>query len=623
MTFNLFVLPFFLGLIFLIITIVKKIRLWIRVMDEGDRMKLHSGLRSVNLFRGLREIFFESLLHRKMFRRNPMLGYMHMCFAFGWLLLILFGNMESRIYSGLWINPPYYPIFLKFFIHDKNVLPFEIFTIPGFFRFSMDLLLVFILSGLVLAIIKRSRSRWFGLTKNTRLQLTDKVAMTTLWLIFPMRLLAESFTAGAYGYGGGFVTQHLGNVLAFVWPLSDKGVAYGCWWIYSLSLGLFFVTLPYSRYMHIPTELVLILFRNFGIKPKKGSASMSDIEIMSCPRCGVCIDICPMNSAAGITDIQAVYFLQSVRNQQVIENITMRCLVCGRCQDVCPVGIHADFHRLVQRESYVKELKQDYSYLPEPASKKAEVVYFAGCMSHLTPSIPKAMKKILDVAGIDYYFLDEDHSICCGRPLMLAGKAGQARELIERNKAMIAASGAKILVTSCPICYRVFREDYQLDLTVVHHTQYILEQIKKGKVPLQAYFRKVAYHDPCDLGRGSGIFEAPRELLRKIADPVFVENEGKNAPCCGGSLGLLNANKEERDLITKKTVENYLVSDPELLVTSCPLCKKTLAKHSPVDVMDIAELVQSALPVSTSSSSTARSSWQMTRNLDHIRLPSG
>ncbi|HZX62360.1 MAG TPA: hypothetical protein VFE66_04025 [Bacteroidales bacterium] len=159
MTFNLFVLPFILGLIFLVITLVKKNRNWIREMDSPDRKKLNEGLRSPKLFLALNEIFFESLLHRKMFRRNPLLGFMHMSFAFGWFLLILFGNMESRIYSGLWINPPYYPIFLKFFIHDKHVLPFEIFTIPGFFRFSMDLLLVFVLSGMVLAIIKRSRSK--------------------------------------------------------------------------------------------------------------------------------------------------------------------------------------------------------------------------------------------------------------------------------------------------------------------------------------------------------------------------------------------------------------------------------------------------------------------------------
>ncbi|MGA3014889.1 MAG: (Fe-S)-binding protein, partial [Bacteroidales bacterium] len=508
----------------------------------------------------------------------------------------LFGNMESRIYSGLWINPPYFPIFMKFFIHDKRVLPFEVFTIPGFFRFSMDLILLFILSGMVLAILKRSHSKWFGLKKTTQLQFTDKVAMICLWLIFPLRLLAESFTAGAYGYGGGFVTQHLGNVLVFIWPLSDKAVAYSFWWMYSLSLGIFFVTLPYSRYMHIPTELTLILYRNFGFDQKKSREYFSEIEVLSCSRCGVCIDICQMNSAAGIQDIQPVYFLQSIRNQQVMDTIAMRCLVCGRCQEVCPVGIQLDPQRIGQRENFQSQLIQDYSYLNPHSTGTAEVVYFAGCMSHLTPSITHSLKKILNIAGINYLFLDEDKSICCGRPLMLSGKSRQAEELIKQNKKLILDSGAGTLVTSCPICFRVFREEYGLEIRVLHHTQYLLEIIKKGKVPLQAYFRKVAYHDPCDLGRGSGIFKEPRELLRMISDPVQTDNEFKDAPCCGGSLALFNASNGEKDKITRAALSNYLEKDPEILVTACPLCKKTFAKHSPIDVLDIAELVMEAIP---------------------------
>jgi len=599
MTFNLFVLPFVLGLIFLFFTMIRKNRNWIRRMDPEDKQKLASGLRSAKVFLALREIFFESLLHRKMFHKNPLLGFMHMSFAFGWFLLILFGNLESRIYSGFWINPPYFPIFLKFFIHDKRVLPFEIFTVPGFFRFSMDLILMFILCGMVLAIIKRSHSKWFGLKKTTQLQFSDKVAMTCLWLIFPLRLLAESFTAGAYGYGGGFVTQHLGNVLVFIWPLSDKVVAYAFWWMYSLSLGIFFITVPYSRYMHIPTELILIFYRNFGIHPGKGSEYFSEIEVLSCPRCGVCIDVCQMNSAAGIHDIQAVYFLQSIRNQQVMESIATRCLVCGRCQEACPVGIHTDFQRIVQRESFQQLQFQDYSYLKQETTKKAEVVYFAGCMSHLTPTIPRAMKKILDTSKVDYLFMDEDRSICCGRPLMLAGKLQQARDLIEQNKNKIMDSGATTLVTSCPICYRIFMEEYHLELRVLHHTQYILELIKLGKVPLQSYHRKVVYHDPCDLGRGSGIFNEPMELLQKIADPLDTENKGVDSLCCGGSLGLLNAGTEERDKITQEALSSYLECDPELLVTACPLCKKTFAKLSPVGVMDIAELVMDAIPKDT------------------------
>ncbi|MFH1295766.1 MAG: hypothetical protein ABIJ04_00635 [Bacteroidota bacterium] len=154
-SFNLFVLPFSLGLIYLLYMIIRWWIKWIRGLPaEGH----------------------------KRFRRNALLGYMHMSFAFGWFLLILFGNIESRIYSTTHVNPPYYPIFLKFFIHDKTVQWFEIYTVPGFFRFLMDFLLLFVLSGLVLAMVKRGRSRWFGMKRTTHYQLTDKVALICLWL---------------------------------------------------------------------------------------------------------------------------------------------------------------------------------------------------------------------------------------------------------------------------------------------------------------------------------------------------------------------------------------------------------------------------------------------------------
>ena len=596
MTFNFFVLPFFFGLIFIIASIIKRYARWIKALKPDDREKFNRGFRTPLLFIALKEVAFESLLHRKMFRRNPLLGYMHISFALGWFLLIIVGNMESRIYSGLWINPPYYPIFLKFFIHDKRVLPFEIFTVPGFFRFSMDLLLLFVLSGLVMAIIKRSRSKWFGIQKTTKLQLTDKVAMTCLWLIFPMRLLAESFTAGAYGYGGGFITQHLGNLLAFLWPLSDKYAAYGFWWLYSLSLGIFFVTLPYSRYMHIPAEILLIFFRNFGIKPKKEFTVFSEVEVMSCPRCGVCIDICQMNSAVQENNAQAVYFIRSIRDEQVSESNALKCLVCGRCQEVCPVSINTDSLRLIKRKEFHKNEKVNHSFLLNSNSTKTDILYFAGCMTHLTPGIIRSMLGILDRSGLNYKFLDKDKTICCGRPMMLAGKEQQAKEMIGNNIRLIESSNAKLLVTSCPICSRIFKEEYNLNIKVQHHTSFLLDLIKTGKIPLQAYFRKVAYHDPCDLGRGAQEYLAPRELLRKVSDLMDVKHQAHESLCCGGSLGMFTMTKDQRDKITKEALENLLESSPDVITTACPLCKKTFAKFSPVDVMDVSEIVYAALP---------------------------
>jgi len=594
--FNFFVLPFTLGLIYVFLAVGKSWYRWIAALPAIDKVKLTNGLKHPGkIAAALREIFLESLIHRKMWKQNPLLGYMHMSFALGWFLLIVLGNIESRFYSGTHLNAPYYPIFLKFFIHDKLVLFFEVYSVPFLFRFIMDLLLIFILSGLVLAFLKRKQSKWFGMKKTTSHHFTDRVAITTLWLIFPMRLLAESYTAGYYGNGGGFMTQPLGNFLVSITPLPSDFVAYTMWWGYSLVLGIFFVMLPYSRYMHIPTEILLIFFRHCGIQPKKWYSSFSETEVQSCSRCGVCLDDCPM-IAAGIQDSQAVYFISGVRDRYVPEEISQKCLVCGRCQEVCPVGVSTDSLRLIKRREITSGQASDFRYLPNGHSGKGDVVYFSGCMTHLTPTIILAMKGILTRAGIDFIHLDANGSVCCGRPLMIAGKDRQANELIEFNKTLIRQTQARMLVTSCPICYRVFREEYNLPIRIQHHSQFLLNLVKTGKIPLQGHFLKVAYHDPCDLGRGTKTYEAPRELIRKVADLVNVREEREKAHCCGGSLGMFEASNSQKDLMTKAALNILVENQPETIATSCPLCKKTLGRHASVGVKDIAELVYEAIP---------------------------
>ena len=532
----------------------------------------------------------ESLLHRRMFKRNPLLGFMHMSFALGWFLLILMGNLESRVYSGGHINPPYYPIFLKFFIHDKRVLPFEIFTLPGFFRFIMDLILLFVLSGLVLALVKRTRSKWFGLKRTTVHNRFDKWAITSLWLIFPMRLLAESFTAGIYK-GGGFLTNTLGSFFNLILPL--QYLAYPAWWAYSFMLGIFFVTLPWSRFMHIPTEIILIFLRNAGIEQGKYPGSFSEIEIRSCPRCGVCIDVCQMNQT-GLTGSTAVYFIRSLRDQQTDVQLNSNCMMCGRCLEACPVGIDTLGLRVGARSIDNKGIASDFSYLfKQPDSKKkAEVVYFAGCMGHLTPGVKRAMLQIFENAKIDFTFLDEDGSICCGRPLKLAGLQEAAKQLVAENTLKIKNSGAKILVTSCPICYKVFNEDYKLEgLQVLHHSVFIDNLVKEGKLVLRPTELKAVYHDPCELGRGSGIYEQPRNVLKQIAEVADVAKERINSLCCGGSIGDLAMNAVQRNAIRDNALNILCESQPDILVTACPLCKKTFDSGNSVVVKDIAEVV--------------------------------
>lgn len=592
MTFDFFVLPFFLGLITLLVMLAVKYSRWIREFDPADKALIKKNIFTTKSLRAAGEVFMESLLHRKMFRKNALLGYMHMSFAMGWFLLIVCGNLESRIYSKVHLNPPYYPIFLKFFVHDHRVLAHELLSIPGVFRVLMDAILLMILSGLALALFKRASSRWFGMRKASKHSLYDRIAITTLWLIFPLRLLAESFTAATYE-GGSFLTNSFGSFLGSFLPAET--MAYPAWWAYSLALGGFFVSLPYSRFMHIPTEIMLIFFRHYGVKPSLHFNHYSNFEIQSCPKCGVCIDACPVHTDANRDGIPPAYFLRSLRDRQPMPSSTFDCLLCGRCESYCPVGININAMRLSQRVEFSAHLNGSFRYLNGATARPASVAYFAGCMTHLTPSIKKSMIMIFKEGGVEFNFIDEEGSVCCGRPLWMAGKEKQARELMEHNKKLIESTGCTTLVLSCPICLKVFREEYGMKMEILHHSQFILRMIDQGKLRLSKHGLRVAFHDPCELGRGSGIYEEPRKVIRNFAELVAAGEERNMSVCCGGSLGSTGIDAERRDGVSHQALETLMQNRPDAIVTACPLCKKTLQKDSPVVVSDISELTVLAL----------------------------
>jgi len=610
MKFDPFIIPFNIGLYFILIYVITRCVIWFRDLSKPDKLRLQRGFFGVAFGQSIKEIFMESLLHRKILKANFRLGYMHMSLAFGWFLLILFGTIEADIFGIKHLNAPYKAIFFRFFNPDLGRTGFE-----AGYGFLMDLILAFILSGLLLAVIKRFHSGIVGMEKTTRLKITDKIALTSLWLIFPSRLLAESFTSGAYGTGS-FLTGSLGSWLATFLPAQQ--MAYPFWWLYSISLGTFFILLPITRYMHIPTELFLIFMRNSGIKTGDLAGTFSEVQTYSCSSCGICIDACQLNFSAGITNIQSTYLMKAIRNNSDVSEIAHNCLMCGRCDMKCPVGIELSPIRMIQRrgedggndmlniyKGYFRTRlsvnsektigSSNYSFLPVNNPQKTDVLYFAGCMTHLTPAIKNSMIKILEASGMKYSFIDEDGGICCGRPLMLAGQDKEARELINYNSQMIWKSGAHTLVTSCPICYKVFKESYYLDVEVLHHTQFIKMLIDDGSVKMNFLRKRVVYHSPCDLGRGSGIYEEPKEVLNHVSRLEKTNFEDENSLCCGGSLANMKISSQKRKNIALDAAHELTRNNPDILATACPLCKKTFSAVTQTRVADISEIVAEAI----------------------------
>ena len=593
--FHPFVLPFLAGMIFVLgYCLYGIIRILVQLPGEDRRKFLKSLVTPATAWKNVKDIFLNCLLHVKLWKRNRVLGYMHSSIAFGWFMIILLGHIEVMLFLPHRIRLFYYPIFFNFFVAETES------TIQGaVLFFLMDFFLLIILSGIVLAMIKRVRSRWFGMRRTTRASLLDTVGLYSLWAIFPLRLLCESFTA--HISGGSFLTlpmnwifrQFLGNELNYL----------PTWWAYSIVLGVFMTVLPFTRYMHIPAEMMLIPLRNAGLHirhPRKGFAR---VQFFSCPGCGVCIDACPMSVRKENLKDCTVYLNRQLRrgNEKRIEEISDKCLMCGKCTRVCQVEVDGPQMRLAQRSMRSYGINQHYSKLSVEENLNrignAKVLYFAGCMTHLTPGIRKAVGSVLDKAGISWTMMDPEGGLCCGRPMMLAGRREQAREMARVNREIIKNSGCDILLLSCPICYKIFKEKYNLSgIYVVHHSVFFDELIHSQRLHVSKdEALKLAYHDPCELGRGCGIYDAPRSAVSAMGTLVEAAKNREESICCGGSLGSLSLSYEKRKDITVNSLNNLKAGDPDMIVTACPLCQSTFSKYSDIPVKDIAQILDSSI----------------------------
>ena len=105
---------------------------------------------------------------------------------------------------------------------------------------------------------------------------------------------------------------------------------------------------------------------------------------------------------------------------------------------------------------------------------------------------------------------------------------------------------------------------------------------------------KLAYHDPCELGRGCGIYDAPRSAVSAVGALVEAGKNREESICCGGSLGSISLSYEKRKDITLNSLRNMTVADPDTIVTACPLCQSTFGKYSEIPVKDISQVIDEA-----------------------------
>ena len=263
---------------------------------------------------------------------------------------------------------------------------------------------------------------------------------------------------------------------------------------------------------------------------------------------------------------------------------------------------------------------QNLEHVPPGLDHKApaETVYFVGCVASFFPRsyrVPQAMISLLEASGADFTTLG-GQEWCCGYPLLSMGSLEDARDLIEHNVSQVKELGASRAVFACPSCYHMWRFVYpdvlgrQIGIEIVHATELLDNLIREGALPLGELSLAVTYHDPCDLGRKSGVFDAPRRVLSHIPGVTFIEMGASRmiSDCCGGGGNLESFDPDVVSEVSLRRVERACeVLGPSaggVLVSACQQCERTLtagvrrhedARRSRVRVADVAELVWQAV----------------------------
>ncbi|MCU0859644.1 MAG: (Fe-S)-binding protein [Thermoplasmata archaeon] len=358
---------------------------------------------------------------------------------------------------------------------------------------------------------------------------------------------------------------------------------------------------------------------------------LSEIEkdLDACLQCGYCRDPCPVYKQIGwesATPRGKVYALRQLKNKTPVDTLLGRkpkvddklmerifqCTSCAACEHNCHVEI--DFAHLWEE---VKEWLIEQGYGPMEAHKKIaekvmaknnpfdeapakrgtwlppeiklsdhpEVVFFTGCTeAYRMQPLAVATAKLLDKAGVKFTILGEDEW-CCGSPMLRTGQKEYVRNKVApHNVREMDKRGIKAMVTACAGCYNTMKNDYPKltgapSYKLYHVSEYLEKLIKEGKLKFTKEFKKkVAYHDPCHLGRHAKVYDAPRNVLKAIPGLQLIETkaEKEDAQCCGAGGGFKAAFNDMAENVAAERVKYFVDAGAEVIVTSCPFCQVNL-----------------------------------------------
>jgi len=243
--------------------------------------------------------------------------------------------------------------------------------------------------------------------------------------------------------------------------------------------------------------------------------------------------------------------------------------------------------------------------------KQPEILFWVGCAGSFddrAKKITKAFVKILNNANVDFAVLGTEES-CSGDPAKRAGNEFLFQMQAMTNIEVMNAYEVKKIVTTCPHCFNTLKNEYPElggNYQVMHHTEFLESLLSDGRLTIEGGFyegKRITFHDPCYLGRSNNIYEAPRELIRKLeVEMIEMKRCKSNGLCCGagGAQMFKESEKGTKDINIERTEEAINVK-PDIIATGCPFCNtmitdgiKIKEQENNIKVLDIVELIANA-----------------------------
>jgi heterodisulfide reductase subunit D len=371
-------------------------------------------------------------------------------------------------------------------------------------------------------------------------------------------------------------------------------------------------------------------------------------KLATCMQCGTCSASCPAGELMDYPPRQLWELVRLGLRDQVMNSRTFwLCTQCYACQVRCPRGIlisetmrnlrewavahgyevpaallqlrdavDATYNILNEDNQSRLIWSENLEPLPEQLQEgrqgQAEALLFTGCVSSFYPmaySIPQSLVQTLEQTGVTYTTMGGEEW-CCGYPLYGAGMKERVGELARHNIERAQAWAPQTLVATCSSCYHTWRHLYpeynngngDLGFEVLHASEFLAGLIEEGRIKMAELPWAVTYHDPCDLGRKNGVYEAPRAIIRSIPGMTLREmpNNRENAICCGGGGDVAMMEADVTEHIAERRLAQAVGTGAQAIISSCQQCKRTLLQaarktKTRIRVLDVTELVWQAM----------------------------